>query len=269
MKWVLLAMILFFFLIILPTILCKLICARGKNISIWWCLLTVFICFALFYMMSQISEVLTSLLGIARASDQNMVINLLVFIPVYVILSVLVMKKILTVGIIRGIIMSLLFMVCAILGGGLITSILISDIKKTPSFKAYQEQKRTGSGLIDTDEAQSFYDRGLKEVQQEHWSTALSFFQQATAQNPQFAEAWFQTGYCCGNLGRFQEATEAFKQAITIKSDYAGAHYGLGVTYLAIGDKDSAVSEHKILKTLDVERANKLFNLIYKQNSEP
>lgn len=264
MKWVLLAMILFFFLIILPTILCKLICTRGKNISVWWCVLTVFICFAILYMMSKISEVLTSLLGIAQASDQNMAINLLIFIPVYIILSVLIMKKILTVGVIRGIIVSLIFLVCAILGGGITTSIMISDIKKTPAFKAYSEQKGTISGLADTNDAQPFYDKGIKELQQERWSTALSFFQQATAKNPRFADAWFQVGYCCGNLGRWQESIKAFKQAIILKPDLAAAHYGLGVVYLAIGDKGSALDEYKILKTSDAERANKLFNLIYK-----
>jgi hypothetical protein len=264
MKWVLLVMIFFVFLIVLPTVLCKLICARGKNISVWWCVLTVFICFAILYMMSKISEVLTSLLGISYASDQHMLLNLLVFIPVYIILSILVMKKILTVGIIRGIVASILFLVCAVLGGGITTSIVISDIKKTPAFKTYSEQKRMTSDLVDTNDAQSFYDEGLKELQQESWSAALSFFQQAAAKNPQFADAWFQVGGCCGNLGRWQEAIDAYKQAVRIKPDYAEAHYGLGVVYLVIGDKNAALEQHKILKTLDAERANKLFNLIYK-----
>jgi hypothetical protein len=33
---------------------------------------------------------------------------------------------------------------------------------------------------------------------------------------------------------------------------------------LQVGDKGSALEEYKILKTLDTEKANKLFNLIYK-----
>ena len=42
------------------------------------------------------------------------------------------------------------------------------------------------------------------------------------------------------------------------------AHYNLGVVYLETGDKSSAIEEYKILKTLDPELANKLFNLINK-----
>jgi hypothetical protein len=33
---------------------------------------------------------------------------------------------------------------------------------------------------------------------------------------------------------------------------------------VTIGDKGSALEEYKILKTLDVDKANELFNLIYK-----
>jgi hypothetical protein len=42
------------------------------------------------------------------------------------------------------------------------------------------------------------------------------------------------------------------------------AHYNLGVAYLVTGDKDSALEEYKILKTLDAEKANELFKLIDK-----
>jgi len=37
----------------------------------------------------------------------------------------------------------------------------------------------------------------------------------------------------------------------------------LGGTYFIIGDKNSALNEYKILKELDIDLANKLFDLIY------
>jgi len=40
-------------------------------------------------------------------------------------------------------------------------------------------------------------------------------------------------------------------------------HLNLGMTYLQMGDKGSALEEFKILKDLDKEMANRLFNLIY------
>ena len=38
----------------------------------------------------------------------------------------------------------------------------------------------------------------------------------------------------------------------------------LGLLYVSSGDKGSALEEYKILKNLDQEKANQLFNLIYK-----
>ena len=65
-------------------------------------------------------------------------------------------------------------------------------------------------------------------------------------------------------LSSFTEAVEEYKQAIRIKPDDAGTHYVMGLTYLLLGDRGGALDEYKILKDLDRDLANKLFNLIYK-----
>ena len=49
-----------------------------------------------------------------------------------------------------------------------------------------------------------------------------------------------------------------------LTADLAEAHYDLALDYLFLGDKGSALEDYKILKDLDKEKANKLFNLIYK-----
>ena len=201
--------------------------------------------------------------------------------------------------------------------------IALKETTQTPVFSAL---------ATDPNDAQSFYDKGLKELWQENLSDALTYFQKATEKNPQYADAWFYVGRCYYELARYQEAIEAYKQTIRIKPDYAGAHYWLGLTYcelgrygdaieafkqtikinpdhaythyhlgvaygglsrwqeaivafkqairiqpdfvgahyslglayLITGDKGSALEEYKILKTLDTELANKLFNVIYK-----
>jgi len=78
------------------------------------------------------------------------------------------------------------------------------------------------------------------------------------------AEYWFWLGYYNEEAGLHREAMEAFKQAIRIKPDFVEAHYGLGVTYLLLNDRGAALDEYKILRELNPELANKLFNLIYK-----
>jgi tetratricopeptide (TPR) repeat protein len=65
-------------------------------------------------------------------------------------------------------------------------------------------------------------------------------------------------------LGRHKEAIKACKQAISLKPDDATAHYALGTAYLIMGDSGNALEEYKILKELDEETANELFDQIYK-----
>ena len=43
----------------------------------------------------------------------------------------------------------------------------------------------------------------------------------------------------------------------------ARVHISLGLAYLGLNDRGSAVEQYKILKKLDTELANKLFNAIY------
>jgi len=80
---------------------------------------------------------------------------------------------------------------------------------------------------------------------------------------PDYAEAHYYLGLDYIIFGFRIFAIEAYKQAIRINPDYADAHYSLGVAYLLIRDRDSALNEYKILKELDIDLANKLFDLIY------
>ena len=65
------------------------------------------------------------------------------------------------------------------------------------------------------------------------------------------------------NLGMYKEAIESGKQSIRIDPDVALVHYGLGLAYLGLNNKSSALDQYEILKKLDTELANGLFNLIY------
>ena len=63
-------------------------------------------------------------------------------------------------------------------------------------------------------------------------------------------------------MNNIEKEIKACKQAIRINPDDADAHFDLGVAYHFSNDRGSAMEQYKILKTLDPERANKLFNLI-------
>jgi tetratricopeptide (TPR) repeat protein len=96
------------------------------------------------------------------------------------------------------------------------------------------------------------------------WQEALQSFKQAIKSKPDCVAAHCGLGVAYSNLGFHQEALQSFKQAIRLKPDDAKAHFGLGAAYFTKGDTGSALEEYKILKKLDTELANQLFNLIYK-----
>jgi Flp pilus assembly protein TadD len=97
----------------------------------------------------------------------------------------------------------------------------------------------------DSNDAQLFYQKGLKELWQENWSAALTFFQKVIEKNPQDADAWVVVGYCYSKLGRYQDAIESYKQAIRIKPDDAMAHYNLGFAYGNLGRYQDAIEAFK------------------------
>jgi tetratricopeptide (TPR) repeat protein len=118
----------------------------------------------------------------------------------------------------------------------------ILALKQTAKIVLLKEYNAT---TTDINDAQLFYNKGLKELWQENWSVALTYFQKVTETNPQDADAWFQMGYCYGSLGRYQEAIEACKQAIRVKPDYAEAHNNLGVAYGKLGRHQEAIEACK------------------------
>jgi len=117
---------------------------------------------------------------------------------------------------------------------------------------------------IKPDLAEAHCNLGVAYGELGRWQDAIETYKQAIRIKPDLAEAHYNLGVAYGTLGRYQVAIEAYKQAIRIKPDLADAHYNLGVAYFLIGDKGSALEEYEILKTLDAEQANKLFNLTYR-----
>ena len=100
--------------------------------------------------------------------------------------------------------------------------------------------------------------------------TKLGYYHEAIKANkevlrikPNFAPAYNNMGLIYGKLGQPNDEVKAYKEAIRIDPDYVSAHYNLGTALLQRGDKTGALDEYKILKNIDKETANKLFNQIY------
>ena len=95
------------------------------------------------------------------------------------------------------------------------------------------------------------------------YKEAIEAFKQAIRIDPDNAYAHCNLGIAYSYSGMYKEGIDALKQATRIKPDYARAHYCLGLFYFSLNDRGSALEQYKILKNLDSELANKLFNSIY------
>jgi tetratricopeptide (TPR) repeat protein len=70
---------------------------------------------------------------------------------------------------------------------------------------------------------------GFKELNDRRLIQALGFFERALLLTPTLANAHFNVGFVCEELGRSQDAELAFKKAIEIDEKMDRAWYGLGL----------------------------------------
>ncbi len=75
-----------------------------------------------------------------------------------------------------------------------------------------------------------------------------------------------------GNLflkaNRYQEAIEAFNHAVRLDPTDASAHHHLGLSYLASGDKDSALAKHGLLDNLYKDAGDEVSRDVYKHMAD-
>ena len=82
---------------------------------------------------------------------------------------------------------------------------------------------------INPDDVLALNSVGYKELNDKRWGQALGFFERALALTPNNANAHFNVGFVCEELGRSQEAEHAFRAAIQIDEKMDRAWYGLGL----------------------------------------
>jgi len=129
----------------------------------------------------------------------------------------------------------------------------------------YQEAIRSCKEAIrlKPDLASAHYNLGNAYSALKRYREAIDAYKEAVRIKFDYAEAHLDLGAAYFHTGRFEEAIDSYKRAIRLKTSLAEAHLNLGMAYLKAGDRGSAVEEYKILKGLNLELANKLFNLIY------
>ena len=116
---------------------------------------------------------------------------------------------------------------------------------------------------LNPDAAPAYFNIGISYTRLGHYHEAINANKEVLRITPDFAPAYNNMGLVYGKLGQPNEEVKAYKEAIRVEPDYVSAHFNLGTALLQKGDKTGALDEYKILKPLDKEAADNLFNKIY------
>jgi len=111
--------------------------------------------------------------------------------------------------------------------------------------------------------AEQLYSIGIRYLWIEDYEKAIPYFLEAVKNNPNYAEAYFQIGYCKGKLGRYAEAIEFYRQAIGIKPGDFGGHNNLCVAYNNVGRYREAVASCRQAIQLKPDLAEAYNNLAW------
>jgi len=94
------------------------------------------------------------------------------------------------------------------------------------------------------------------------YNDAIEAYRQALRINPRYVKAWNSLGGAYYDLKRYDDAIDAYRQAVRIDPENAIAWTNLGLAYLSSGNRTAALDVVQKLRRLDPARADKLFNLI-------
>ena len=116
---------------------------------------------------------------------------------------------------------------------------------------------------LNPEAAPAYFNIAITYTKLGHYHEAINANKQVLRIKPDFAPAYNNLGLVYGKLGQSAEEVKAYKEAIRVDPDNISAHFNLGAALLQKGDKTGALDEYKILKNLDKETADNLFNKIY------
>jgi tetratricopeptide (TPR) repeat protein len=109
--------------------------------------------------------------------------------------------------------------------------------------------------------AERSYSQGLAQLSRDDYARALPFFEKAYETDPNYAEAWYQAGYCFGVLGRHNDALRTSKQAAKLRPDWAEAYVNIGASNYALGQYKEAADAYKQAIRLDDDNPEILYAL--------
>lgn len=125
-----------------------------------------------------------------------------------------------------------------------ILQLKISEIQSFTSLTAETQKNKRSS-------AERLYLQGLAQLSRDDYARAVQYFDKAVETDPNYAEAWYQAGYCYGLLGRHTEALRASRQAAKLRPEWPATFINIGASSFALGQYKDALEAYRQAVRLD------------------
>ncbi|MEO6050469.1 MAG: trypsin-like peptidase domain-containing protein [Pyrinomonadaceae bacterium] len=135
-----------------------------------------------------------------------------------------------------------------------ISQLKISEIQTFTSLTAETQKNKRSS-------AERLYSQGLAQLSRDDYAKAVPFFEKAAEADGNYAEAWYQAGYCFGVLGRHTEALKASRQAAKLRPEWPATYVNIGASSYALGQYKDAVDAYRQAIRLDEGNADTQYSL--------
>lgn len=109
--------------------------------------------------------------------------------------------------------------------------------------------------------AERSYSQGLAQLSRDDYAKALPFFEKAAEIDPNYAEAWYQAGFCYGILGRHADSLRASKQAARLRPEWPAAYINIGASSFALGQFREAADAYRQALRYDEDNYEAHFSL--------
>ncbi len=109
--------------------------------------------------------------------------------------------------------------------------------------------------------AQNLYSQGLGILSRDDYAKAAVYFEKAVEIDPNYAESWYQAGFCYGMLARHAEALRASRQAAKLRPEWAQTYVNIGASSFALGQYKEAADAYRTAAKLDDGNAEVLYAL--------
>ena len=135
-----------------------------------------------------------------------------------------------------------------------ILQLKVGDLQTFSSLNAEAQKNKRSA-------AQTLYSQGLGILSRDDFARALPYFEKAVDIDPNYAEAWYQAGFCYGMLGRHNEALKASRRAAQIRPDWAETYLNIGASSFALAQYKDAVDAYRQVTKLDDSNADAQYAL--------